>query len=151
MTNPIGRPKIVLNDLQPNWKAVCIALYEVGGSDVEVRASCFRSDKDPYYVMSDDLFYRLIEEEEDFSRTIKSGRALSELWWQSNGRVNLKDKDFNATLWYMNMKNRFKWSDKQEIQQEVSNKPGETFKTEDVNAMTKEEVKAMLLNKCNGN
>lgn len=140
-----GRPKIQLSDLPDNWQARVIALYQVGGSDVEVRASCFNSEKDKYYVMSDDLFYRLIEEEEVFSRTIKSGRSLSELWWQSNGRVNLKDKDFNATLWYMNMKNRFKWSDKQEIQQEISNKGGEAFKIEDINKMSKEDVKKTLL------
>lgn len=34
-----------------------------------------------------------------------------EAWWVSQGRINLKTKEFNHVLWYMNMKNRFKWRD----------------------------------------
>jgi transposase len=66
-----------------------------------------------------DTIYEWAKEYPDFSDALKRGKALSEAWWREVGRVNLKDDKFNYTGWYMNMKNRFGWKDKQEVESQV--------------------------------
>lgn len=48
----------------------------------------------------------------DLSEAVKIGIQKSKAWWLKSGRINLENKDFSPALWYMNMKNRFGWSDK---------------------------------------
>lgn len=112
---PAGRPKITLDDLPENWKAKALTYYESGASDVEIRVHCLGG-------ICHETWERLLAEEPKFSEAIKMGRDMSKAWWESNGRLNLQNKDFSSTLWYMNMKNRFGWADKQ--QTELTGKDG---------------------------
>jgi hypothetical protein len=102
-----GRPPIQLKDLPSDWQDVALTHYSEGGSDIEFYAD--------YLDICHETFTSLISREPLFSETIKKARAKSEAWWVKSGRVNLKDKDFSATLWYMNMKNRFGWCDKNDV------------------------------------
>ena len=65
--------------------------------------------------ISNNLHERLLRDEKEYRETIKRGIRKSRAWWETTGRKCLWDREFSATLWYMNMKNRFGWRDKQDI------------------------------------
>jgi len=109
---PAGRPKEGIETLPENWYIEVISMYKEGASDVEIKAFIYEIRGS----FSNDLWDRWIAEIPQFSETIKMGRMLSEAWWNKESRQNLKNKDFSYTGWYMNMKNRFGWRDKSEIE-----------------------------------
>ena len=106
----MARPKESIDTLPEGWKDKILQLYSEGGCDVEVKALIY-SWRGSF---SNDLWDRWKKEDPEFSETIKKGEILEEAWWKKKGRKNLKDRDFNYTGWYMNMKNRFGWADKQQ-------------------------------------
>ena len=103
----IGRPKKTLKDLTKNWEKLIINLMSEGASIVEVSQEL---------KITRDLLYRFIKDYPEFSDTIKRGKEASEAWWTRTGRRNLENPKFSYTGWYMNMKNRFGWKDKQEVE-----------------------------------
>lgn len=102
----MGRPRIELSDLPDGWELMLLALSEEGASIIELAVELD---------ISRDSFYEIAKREEHFSDTIKKCKDLSEAWWTRKGRKNLENKDFSYTGWYMNMKNRFGWVDKKEV------------------------------------
>ncbi len=98
------RPKKTIKDLPKNWKSLVFKEMETGASKQEVKV---------LLRISNDLFERFMKENKEFSETISYGVELSEAWWLRQGRTNLKNKQFNYGGWYMNMKNRFAWRDRQ--------------------------------------
>ena len=108
-----GRPKKKLSSLPEGWQQKILDIYSDGGCDVEVRS----------YLggMSDDLFYRLLEEEPEFSRTIKRGRVHAEAWWRKAGRQNLGAGIMNTGLYAIQMRNRFGWKDRNESDKDKEN------------------------------
>jgi len=105
----LGRPKAQL-ELWDGWVEQITELYKQGASDVEIKSLIYFNRGS----FSNDLWERWMEEEPIFSETIKNGKLLSNAWWEIQGRTNLKDPKFSYVGWYMNMKNRFNWADKNE-------------------------------------
>jgi len=108
MAEDVGRPKEGLSSLPEEWYNEVLSLYKQGASDVEVKALIYQWRGS----FSNDLWDRWLAEEKEFSETIKTGKLLSEAWWNKEGRTSLRDKEFSYTGWYMQMKNRFGWTDR---------------------------------------
>jgi hypothetical protein len=104
--HPGGRPLITIQDLRPDWKEAILTEMAEGASLTEI---------DVLLGISKDTRLRLIKDNQEFSDTINVGRASSKAWWLKAGRKNLMNKEFSPTLWYMNMKNRFFWTDRRDV------------------------------------
>ena len=107
------RPKKTLDDLPSGWREAMLNLAKDGASDVELRVELG--------CISDDLWYRLIAEEPEFSRTVKECKLLCQCWWERFGRTHLiaeKGESVNANIYTFNMSNRFGWASKQDVKEE---------------------------------
>lgn len=108
-----GRPKIeweTITATYPNWREIIEGNYSKGRTDERIRRDLRMGEAS---MMSSDLFDRLMAEIPEFSQSIKEGRELSKLWWLEVGQDSMWDEDFSPSLWFMNMKNRHAWRDKQ--------------------------------------
>lgn len=103
---PVGRPRTTVDDLPEDWQEIMRQCGQEGGSAVEAR--CLLG-------IGDSAWGTLLEDSEDFRRTEKERQALCEVWWERTGRNMAKGTDGNATVWIFNMKNRFGWRDKQDM------------------------------------
>jgi hypothetical protein len=99
---PAGRP----TDYRPEMCGEVIELLKEGASIEEIGL-----ELDVGYT----TVYLWMDKHPEFMKAVKKGREFSKGWWMKEGRISMRDKDFNSTLWYMNMKNRHGWADKQEI------------------------------------
>lgn len=116
MANKGGRPSKydpkmlqVIEDMMKEGASKTEVCAKIGISHETMNQWCDSTDENPYF-------------NKEFSETVKKGQRLSEAWWEKNGRVNLENQKFNYTGWYMNMKNRFGWKDKQEVDARVDGK-----------------------------
>jgi hypothetical protein len=110
---PFGRP----TKYKPEFCEIVIKKMKQGAAIKEL----------PFYLdVCLDTIYEWRKVHADFSEALKKGEGFSEAVWMIKGRRSLRDKDFNYTGWYMNMKNRFGWADKTESTNNVTVQ--ETFK-----------------------
>lgn len=57
-----------------------------------------------------ETLYHWRDRHEEFKEAMELGAQLAESWWEYQGRRNIGNKNFNATLFMMHMQNRFGWS-----------------------------------------
>lgn len=91
--------------LRKDWQDYVTGIMCEGASLEEVKGRL---------AISNDLHARWMKEEPIYSETIKKGIGFSLAWWEAEGRENLRNKNFSYVGWYMNMKNRFGWKDRQD-------------------------------------
>lgn len=110
MTNPVGRP----TKYCPSMCDDVVRVMRDGGSIAEVCAELG---------IIRDTFHIWREIHPEFSDSVKEGLDLSEAFWNRLGQDGATgaNRNANATFWIFNMKNRFDWSDRRDV-----NNTGET-------------------------
>jgi hypothetical protein len=100
--NPVGRPKISIDEFPKDWKEHLLRMGADGMLDVDIKA---------YLNISNDTFYRMMEEEPQFSEIVSQMRTLSHAWWVSISRNSFASgtsKQVNSQLYSLILRNRFK-------------------------------------------
>ncbi len=108
----VGRPRKTIADLPKDWKKIALDLSAKGYSKEEIFLH--------FYRINAEMFYQLKARDAEFSDTIKDAEHLCKAWWIEQSRKSLKRSYFQAAIWYMNMKNRFGWKDRQEVMFDAS-------------------------------
>jgi hypothetical protein len=103
---PVGRPKITCDDFPRGWEKKIIQMGKEGKFDVHIRT---------YLNITNDLFYRLLEEEPKFSEVVLKMRELSHEWWSNLPIESFskgQSRNMNSQLYSLIMRNRFQgWND----------------------------------------
>jgi hypothetical protein len=100
--NPVGRPRLTLDEFPKDWKTELIKMGEQGMLDVDIKA---------YLNISNETFSRLLEREPEFLEIVSRMRQLSHIWWiniSRNSFANGTSKQVNSQLYSLILRNRFK-------------------------------------------
>ena len=106
MGNKVGRPRTTVDDLPDDWQQTMLMIGQDGGSAVEVRCELG---------IGISAWETLLDDSDEFRETEKQRKALCEVWWERQGRKMATGDQGNATVWIFNMKNRFGWRDKIDV------------------------------------
>lgn len=97
---PVGRPRTSVDDLPENWKEVMMAEAQDGGGPTAYMVKLG---------IGSSAYQTLIDDSEDFRNTLEACILLCRYWWETQGRKMASGADGNATVWSLNMTNRFNW------------------------------------------
>ena len=117
-------------------KELCQKLIELMHEGMSIEEVCYELK------ICKQTFYNLCDKYPEFLDSKKKGEDFSKGWWLKQGRVNLENKDFSATLFYMNMKNRFGWADKRE--DKVQHSGSLENRTVDLNNLDESDLSKLL-------
>ena len=111
-TKKTGRPKSILTSCLPkDWQNKILKMCAKGYSAVEIRAALCWNGKKFNHRIWDELQKR----DDEFNTIITKGSYLCEAWWTTQGRKALKASKWQAFTWFCNMKNRFGWRDRLDV------------------------------------
>lgn len=92
---PVGRP----SKYKPEYCERVIELGKEGYSYAEIAAD-LEVDKAS--------LFRWTEEHEDFRTALRAAKTYEQAWFEREARSNMKNRDFNANLWYRSAASRFR-------------------------------------------
>lgn len=104
--HPGGRPE----KYDPELAELLPSMFKEGQSVVEV---CVELG------IHKDTFYDWCAKHKEFSDAYALGLQYSEAWWQKLGRAGAAGAKVNPPMWRMNMMNRFKWSDRIDVSEDI--------------------------------
>jgi hypothetical protein len=107
------------------WEEHMLQIYASGKFDVNAMVGIRVTKR---------RFEDLYNSDDTFKMLVEYGRTLSEAYWHAIPSDNILNRNVNATLFSMVMKNKFGWAEKTEIKA-----------TKDISEMSKEELEAELL------
>jgi len=140
-----GRPAKKMEDCLPkDWKEIILSMSYKGASEVEIRAAILKSNGLKYDSVHN-LWYALKNRETEFQETLSIAKVFCEAWWVEKGQKKLNSQYFQGYTWLANMKNRFGWRDKTEIEHNVPDKLLDKFKDTDTKGLI-EKLNALLGN-----
>jgi hypothetical protein len=116
----MGRPQKTLKDMNfpENWKDIVFEMSINGCSETEIRAK-FITYNGTNAKSITSMWHKLQERDEEFREAIQISKTLCQAWWENEGKKYLfhdKGMVFETGCWYANMKNRFGWRDKKEVE-----------------------------------
>lgn len=110
-----------------------------GYSDVEMRRElCLANGKEAKNIVS--TWYALKERDREFNETLIICKQFQEAWWIGISRTSINKQFFQHASWFANMKNRFGWRDKTEIEHGLTDETFERYR-----AMTPADIGARLV------
>lgn len=137
MTKPTGRPVGRPSKYKPEYCEQALELGETGHSIAEIAAK-FEVDKASVY--------RWMEEHPDFALSMARAKTLEQAYFEKEARLNMKNKDFNANLWWRSALSRFRDDYAEKKITEVSGPNGAPVqiesKTIDTGSLSPEELVA---------
>lgn len=92
---PVGRP----SKYKPEYCDIVLELGKQGYSVAEIAAH-FEVDKAS--------LYRWQQEDEIFALSMARAKSFEQAWFEREARSNMKNRDFNANLWYRSAASRFR-------------------------------------------
>ena len=116
---PVGRP----TKYKPEYCERVLEMAAEGASMAEYAAE-FGIDRTTLFDWRD--------QHEDFSTALTRAKILEQAWFEREARLNMRNKDFNANLWYRSALSRFRDDYAERRITEVSGPDGGAIKTESV-------------------
>ena len=98
--NPVGRPRTKVEDLCADWKDIMMAEAQDGGGPTAYMVKLG---------IGHSALQTLLTDSEEFRNTFEACILLQQYWWETQGRKMAAGADGNATVWSLNMTNRFNW------------------------------------------